>query len=208
MSHWKNNVRRAISVLVIATILSTFPLLGSSQSVSTQTSVRTETLNSQLPFSYGLDWDGIPFAQKADGTKGRFIDLSPTHIRLQVAKQRPMGEMEIRWLSKDELVVSFTSSDGESFFVTSTLPARNEGGQEDDSSPTSNNKQDNTKVTLQFRNQRVILNSKEIREAGQLPSSVEKELVRMVADVRTSDTLQSLMGETQFFGNHQWGAIC
>lgn len=58
-------------------------------------------------FRYGLDKDNVPFAQRADGTKGRFVNLSSDHFRLQISKGRRHGEVEFIRLSDDETVTQF-----------------------------------------------------------------------------------------------------
>jgi hypothetical protein len=69
-------------------------------------------------FRYGLDKDNVPFAQRADGTKGRFVNLTPNHLKLQIARGQRHGEVEFVRLSDAETITQFKIEGGYSLFVS------------------------------------------------------------------------------------------
>jgi hypothetical protein len=139
-------------------------------------------------FNYGVDRDNVPFAQRADGTKGRFLNLSPDHFRLQISKGRRHGEVEFIRLSNDETVIQFKIG-GDSL----SIRTRNQIGEGD-----------KTRITFgfQYKNKRAILNiNDETEEKGFAPNA-EKELSMMFADVGKNRLLKRLMGDTKIFSNN------
>ncbi len=63
-------------------------------------------------FHYGLDRDNVSYAQLANGTKGRFVSLSPDHFRLQIQKGKRLGEVEFIRLSDRETSTRFAAAEG------------------------------------------------------------------------------------------------
>jgi hypothetical protein len=40
----------------------------------------------ETPTAYGIDRDGVPFALRSDGTKGRFLNLSSKTVKIEILK--------------------------------------------------------------------------------------------------------------------------
>lgn len=57
--------------------------------------------NTDKSFEYGFDPDGVTFARKADGTKARYVALSPDHVKLEISKQGELGNVEIQRYPSD-----------------------------------------------------------------------------------------------------------
>ena len=74
-------------------------------------------LNIDKSFEYGFDLDGVTFARKSDGSKGRYLDLSPDHVKLEISKQRELGNVEIQRFPSNSTLLRFQSHSGHSVFV-------------------------------------------------------------------------------------------
>ncbi|HEV7903268.1 MAG TPA: hypothetical protein VGO96_05455 [Pyrinomonadaceae bacterium] len=138
-------------------------------------------------FHYGMDRDKVPFAQRADGTKGRFVNLSPEHFRLQISKGRRHGEVEFIRLSGEETITQFKVG-GDSLLVHT----RNEIG-----------KDSKTKINLGFlyKNKKAVLKvNDETEERGFAPDA-ERKLRTMFADVGKNHNLKKLLEDTQSFSD-------
>src|SRR5207237_9057970 len=68
-------------------------------------------------FYYGVDPDETAFAQIPDGTRGRFLDLSTNHFRLEVVRGRRLGEAEFTRLSAYETLTKVMPTDGDDLYV-------------------------------------------------------------------------------------------
>ena len=138
-------------------------------------------------FHYGLDRDKVPFAQRAGGTKGRFVNLSPDHVRLQISKDRRHGEVEFIRLSDDETVTQFKTG-ADSLSVHTRIETGKDG---------------QTQINLGFlyKNKKAVLRlNGETEESGLAPGA-ERKLRTMFADVGKNHPLKKLMEDTQIFSD-------
>ena len=73
--------------------------------------------NKDKSFQYGLGPDNVPFAVSKDGTKARYLDMTSTHVKLQLTNRRDIGEMEIQRFPANTWLLRFESHKGNSLFV-------------------------------------------------------------------------------------------
>jgi len=148
------------------------------------------TLNASADksFRYGLDPGKVPFAQKTDGTKGRFLDLSPNHHRLQIVKGRGLGEVEFTRLSDYATLTRFKAGGKDSFVVRTTTKTVNDGTTR-------------INVSFQYKNEGAILKiDEESAEKGLAPYA-EKKLRVMLGDVAKNRALKELIENARIFSD-------
>jgi len=138
-------------------------------------------------FRYGLDRDNIPFARRADGTKGRFMNLSPSHVRLQISKGRRLGEVEFIRLSDDETIIQFKTGRHRLFVRT-----RNQMDKEGETG---------INIGFQYKNKRAVLQINEGTEEKGFTPYAGQELRMMFADVGKNHILKELMEDAQSFSD-------
>ncbi len=136
-------------------------------------------------FRYGLDRDKAPFAQRVDGTKGRFVNFSPDHFRLQISKGRRRGEVEFVRLSGEETITQFKT--GMHHLVVRT---RNQTDKEGKAG---------IKIDFQYKNQRSIMQINKGAKEQEFAPDAEKELRVMLAGVKKNRVLKRLMEDAQSF---------
>lgn len=139
-------------------------------------------------FRYGLDADNVPFAQKADGTKARFVNLSPDHFRLQIAKGGGLGEVEFIRLPSHETLTRFKAGGGDSLLVRTKTRTGDDGAAR-------------INVGFQYKDERVTLKIAEGSAGVGLTPDAEKALRVMAADVMKNPGLKDLMEDTRIFSD-------
>ncbi len=149
--------------------------------------VNTLKASSNKSFRYGLDRDNVPFAQKTDGTTGRFIHLSPNHFKLKITRGRRLGEVEFTRLSSFETLTRFKTGGG-SFLVRTTTETRDNGATK-------------TNVGFQYKNIRAALKIDEERAERGFTPDAEKELRAMVTSLRKNRELKQLMEDARSFSD-------
>lgn len=130
-------------------------------------------------FHYGLDRDNVPFAQKADGTKGRYLKLFSDHFRLQITKGTRIGEVEFVRLSSNETLAQFKTGRGDRLIVRS-ITQRGE-----------------ISLDFQYNNKRVGLKT----DAKSPPVNLGRGLRMLVENVKKNRELKSLMEDTRIFSD-------
>lgn len=142
-------------------------------------------VNANKLFHYGLDRDNVPFAQRADGTKGRFVNLSPEHFRLQISKGRRHGEVEFIRLSDERTITQFKTGE-DSLFVRT----RNQTG-----------KDGKTRINIgfQYKNKRAVLKINDETEKMGFAPDAERELRMMFADVEKNPIFKGLIEDAKTF---------
>lgn len=139
-------------------------------------------------FQYGLDKDNVPFAQSPDGTKGRFVKLSSSHLRLQITKGGRQGEVEFIRLSDADTVTRFKTGDGRDLAVSTRNQTADGGKSKID-------------VGFRYKNERVSLKlDEESGEKGFAPDA-EKKLRAMFADVGKNRDLKELLEDAGNFSD-------
>ncbi len=130
-------------------------------------------------FQYGLDLDNVPFAQTANGTKGRFVNLSPNHFRLQIVKGRGIGEVEFTRLSNNETLTRFMTVGGDTLLIRTRTQTGNDGAT-------------GINVGFQYKNESVVLKLDERSTEKGFAPYAEKELRVMLSRVRKNRALKEL----------------
>ncbi len=149
--------------------------------------VNTLKSSADKALRYGLDRDNVPFAEKTDGTKGRFIYLSSNHFKLQVTKGGRLGEVEFTRLSSSETLTRFKAG-RDSFLVHTVTKTRDDGATKID-------------VGFQYKNERAALRiDEESAERGFTPET-EKEIRAMVTRLRKNGELKPLMDDAKSFSD-------
>jgi hypothetical protein len=143
--------------------------------------------SSDKSFRYGVDEDGAPFAQRADGTRGKFVKLSPQHIKLQVIKGGQLGEVEFTRMSDDKALTHFKTGTGESLLV---LVTKSQAGK---NSPTDTN------LLFRYKNEKVALKINGVSTQKGFSPGSEKKLRALLAHVSKSRGLTELMGDAKVF---------
>lgn len=133
-------------------------------------------------FHYGLDRDKVPYAQKSDGTKGRYVNLSPNHFKLQIIRGRSLGEVEFTRLADETLLTKFKTAGVDSFSVRA-------------SKQISSDSTTRINISFQYKNKTVALQTKELGTEKDLSRSEERQLGAMVANIRNDQPLKDLMRE-------------
>lgn len=75
------------------------------------------SLDTDKSLSYGSDPDGVTFARKADGTKARYVALSPDHVKIEISNQQELGKIELQRYSSERTLLRFHARGGGIFFV-------------------------------------------------------------------------------------------
>lgn len=143
--------------------------------------------------SYGRDRDGVPFALRSDGTKGRFLRLSSKQVKIEILKGADkVGVAEFRRLPDNQLLSTFkTDKRRESFSVRAGLAE----------APVVENNP-SIRLSLQYGKRKVVITGTGPSAAGQqAPPEVEKELQALVADLRSDEGMTHLLKDVRFFGN-------
>lgn len=123
------------------------PELGSAENIEFFNALES---SSNKSFQYGLDTAGVPFAEKDDGSKARFINLSTNLIRIQITDRRDLGEVEIERFSGQTSIVRFKARTGGTLIVR-TSP---EPGTADGSSVEFQYKKEKTELKMAERNRK------------------------------------------------------
>jgi len=137
-------------------------------------------------FHYGLDSDNVPFALKSNGTKGRYVNLSADHFRLQITNGVSIGGVEFLRLSANETLAQFETGRGDRFSVHSITQ-------------TSANGMTNISLDFRYRNKRAVLVIDAKQAEKGLTPRVAKELRMLVADFKKNSALKRLMEEVSTF---------
>jgi len=185
----------SILALIVATALLT-PVVGSSLETKPPrlTNYSLEVMNysntlmarASKAFHYGLDRDNVPFAQSADSTKGRYVNLTSDHFRLQIAKRGKLGEVEFVRLSKNETQAQFKTGRGDRLIVRTILQTGSDGA---------------TRINLdfQYKNKNVALKVDARSAQTGFAPNVSPKLRMLVADLKKSGELKELMEDVGFF---------
>jgi hypothetical protein len=142
--------------------------------------------------SYGRDRDGVPFALRSDGTKGRFLRVSSKRVKIEILKGADkVGVAEFRRLPDNQLLSTFkTDKHRESLSVRAALaevPAA-------DANPS-------IRLSIQYGKRKVALTGHGPSAGQQVAPEVEKELQALVADLRADEGMTHLLKNVRFFGS-------
>jgi hypothetical protein len=140
-------------------------------------------------FEYGLDVDRVPFAQKANGTKGRFLELSPQHYKLQIVRGSQLGEVEFTRLSADQTLTRFKTGGKDDLFVFTTK------------SQAINNGPTRINILFQYKTERVNLNIDNASSQKSFSPASEKKLQALLANINKNRRLTELMGDSKVFSD-------
>jgi|GEM_PF-1476643 len=142
-------------------------------------------LNTDKSFEYGFDPDGVTFARKADGTKARYVALSPDHVKLEISKQGELGNVEIQRFPSDRTLLRFQVPGGRSLFVR-TWP-----------DPKSQN-ENKTRIELQYGKYKAELKIDDSSKRSLSADTVPK-LQSIVAGLRRDRSLKNLIDASNVF---------
>lgn len=147
----------------------------------------TNALNASASkaFTYGVDKDKVAFAQKQDGARARFLDLQSSHFKVEILRGRKVGEVEFIRMSASETLTRFTSAPGDSLVIHSTRLKT----AKDDASPIT--------IALQYKNQKAVLKI----DNGSVTPVDQKQLNKLVAQVRSNHRLGELLADTKVFAD-------
>jgi len=143
-------------------------------------------LNIDKSFEYGFDLDGVTFARKSDGSKARYVDLSPDHVKLEISKQRELGNIEIQRFPSNGTLLRFQSYSGHSLFVRTWL---------DQNSPNTNK----TRIELQYGKYKAELKTNGDSSKPAFSSDVATKLENIVAGLRRDRDLMKLIEVSNVF---------
>ncbi len=138
-------------------------------------------------FQYGLDKDNIPFAQKADGTKGRYVNLSPDYFKLQIVKETKLGEVEFIRQSDYETETQLKTI-RDTFFVHTRKQTDSDGKTEID-------------ISFQYKNKSITLKVSEGSAEKEFAPNEERQLRVIVASIKNNPDLKELMENTRIFSD-------
>lgn len=139
-----------------------------------------------LSFRYGRDKDNVPFAQNRDGTRGRYLDLSPNHLRLQIEKHSATGEVEFTRLSSAQTVARFKTARGASLLVRTKTQSDAEGSS-------------SIELAIQYKDQAVTLNFNRETSVKGFARNAEEKLRTIMLNVRRDIALKGLMEDVRMF---------
>ncbi|MBV9923600.1 MAG: hypothetical protein JOZ96_01060 [Acidobacteria bacterium] len=142
--------------------------------------------------SYGRDRDGVPFALRADGTKGRFLSISSKLIKIEIQKGADkVGVAEFRRLPDNQLLSTFKADkDSESLSFRAGLTAAPVA----DHTPS-------IRLSIQYRKHKVDFTSNGPSAAQQAAPEVDKEFQGLVSDLRANEGMSRLLKQVQFFSS-------
>lgn len=151
-----------------------------------------ESPSQSEPASYGRDRDGVPFALRADGTKGRFLSVSSKLVKIEIRKgSAQVGVAEFRRLPDNQLLSTFTADRSrESLSVRAGLAAVPVA----ESAPS-------IRLSLRYRKHKVVITGNGPSAGPQAAPEVESALQALVADLRADKGMTRLLKDIQFFGN-------
>src|ERR671931_1950159 len=149
--------------------------------------LRALSAGADKSFRYGLDADKVPFALKADGLKGRFIDVSPNHFELQVVKGEGLGEVEFTRMTGGESLLNFPPPAGGAFIVrTKNL----DGG---------GGRAPRVAMAFHFNGSRVAVTLDAANEREPMAAAAARRLYDMAGGLRNDRRLKVLMEEARAF---------
>jgi hypothetical protein len=134
-------------------------------------------------FTYGVDEQSVPFARRADGTRGKFLDLSSNHFRLQILTQKILGQVEFTRLSATETLTKFETMAGDKLLIRTT-------------SVRIRSSVSRINIGFQYKNENVAFKIDEGPSLGGFAASGENELRVMFSHIRKNPRLSKLLADS------------
>lgn len=158
------------------------PHSGALQSLSGQTLAN-------LTLTVGRESNGTPFLLSAAGTRGRYLVLTGSRIKVELSREEPLGTIDLRRTSPDKLEVGLSSPRGARFDVRAEVLSR--------SLATGNPEQ--IRTTYRFNHLQVTLDSRRDYVASRLRSKKERELADLFAGVASDGSITGLASQIEPF---------
>lgn len=157
-----------------------------------ETPVKGETSTTAEPVSYGRDRDGVPFALRSDGTKGRFLRVSPKLVKIEIQKGGDwVGVAEFRRLPDNQLLSTFKAARHRGSLTVRAGLAE---------APTADINP-SIRMSIQYGKRKVAIAGSGPDAGQQAAPEVERELQDLVADLRANEGMTRLLKDIQFFGS-------
>lgn len=142
--------------------------------------------NGDASVQYGFDPDGVRFAQKNDGSKARYLAFSTDHFKIELTKQRLLGDVEITRFPSNKSLLCFRTAEGSTFFVhTSPDP--------------SNTNSTRIKIELHYLNETVELKVDDRNPNKGFSASASTKLRIIAAGLKQDQPLRELMEATSTY---------
>ena len=157
-----------------------------SQPLTVMDYLNTPDGKSNRSIQYGFDSDEVTFARKRDGTKARYVDLSPDHVKLEISKQWKLGSVEIQRFPSSSTLLRFQTPAGRNLFVRTWLD------------PNSDNA-NKMLIELQYGKYKAELKTNGDSSNPAFSSDVATKLEKVVAGVRRDRDLIKLIDASNVF---------
>ncbi len=183
-----------IGVLFNSSFISTQPIFAANRSESNLIKEQgvdlDSAINSEESAVYGIGLDGHPFALRKDGTKAKYLSVSPKEFRIQVFKKGLLGEATFIRKAENQFEATFTSSGSDVFSVRTTAASNKLLPK----NPIAN-------VTISLGNRRVTIANVNSDNSERISPMIEKELQQISSDLRANKSMSQLLATVRFFGS-------
>jgi hypothetical protein len=157
-----------------------------SQPLTVSDYLKTLDAKSNKSIQYGFDSDGVTFARKTDGSKARYVDLTRDHVKLELSKQRQLGNVEIQRFPSDSTLLRFQTPAGHNLFVRTWLDH-------------NSNDANKIRIELQYGKYRAELKTNGDSSNPAFSPDVATKLENIVTGVRRDRDLMKLIEASNVF---------
>ncbi len=145
---------------------------------------RTLDATASKTFTYGLDERSVPFVQISNGARGRFLDLSSNHFKLQILRQKTLGEVEFTRLSALETLTKFEIAGGDTLVVRTTTVRIKGGGNK-------------INIGFRYKNEQVSVNIDEGTSRNDFAAKTENEVRVLFFRIQKNPNLSKLLADSR-----------
>jgi hypothetical protein len=160
------------------------PLTSTFEGMSYANSLAAEADKS---FRYGVDADGVSFAQAASGVKARFVNLSPEYAGMEFNRSGRVGDVQFTRLTPERVSTRFRASDGETLVVLTTKYKSDVDGRT------------KIKIVFRYKKEKVSLRIEDVNALQDFDPDSQQQLQKLLSNVRKSTALAQLMGDAKTF---------